>query len=335
MKICISRTDRMGDMILTLPVIKSIKLNNPEVKIHVLASKNNAKVLKKINYIDKIIIIDPNNDSILRSIFNIRKTKYKFFINFTPGIRNLFLCLFSNSDIKANLILLSRYKNNYFSKFLDRILTNLFCNIKHIVNRFERLKNNKELHQTKSMFSLVNKCKIKCKQNTEIDINIPRKKLFFSKNKTVVIHLSYKWINSHYSERNLIELISLLYKKKYFVIMTTDFTSKNKFKKIFKNYKIISNSSFNNFQSFKQNPIIFNKLDYGAWLKTIYSVSVVITPECGCTHISAACKIPVNIIYDRNNYPEAIHKEYRPWKGIYKKFIFGEKKLNQKLISKI
>ena len=95
------------------------------------------------------------------------------------------------------------------------------------------------------------------------------------------------------------------------------------------------NSSFNNFQSFKQNPIIFNKLDYDAWLKTIYSVSVVITPECGCTHISAACKIPVNIIYDRNNYPEAIHKEYRPWKRIYKKFIFGEKKLNQKLISKI
>jgi len=334
MKICISRTDRMGDMILTLPVIKSIKLHNPEAKIHVLASRNNSKVLKKINYIDKVIIIDPNNDSILRSIFTLRKAKYNFFINFSPGLRNLFLCIFSKSQNKANLILLSRYKNNSFSKFFDRILTNLFCNIKHIINRYERLKNGKELHQTKCMFSLINKCKIKCKQNIKIEINTPSKKIFFSKKKIVLLHLSYKWINSKYSEDNLIELISLL-NKKYFIIMTTEVTIKNVFKKIFKKYKIISSLNFKNLKLFKNNPIIFNQLEYSAWLKTIYSSSVVITPECGCTHISAACKIPVNIIYDSLNYPEAIHKEYKPWKSKYNKFIFGQKKLNYKILSKI
>ena len=45
MNIGIIRIDRMGDMILTLPVIKSIKLKNPQAKIHVLASKNNIKVV--------------------------------------------------------------------------------------------------------------------------------------------------------------------------------------------------------------------------------------------------------------------------------------------------
>lgn len=335
MKICISRTDRMGDMILTLPVIKSIKLHNSKAKIHVLASKNNAKVLKKISYIDKIIIIDPNNDSLFRSIFILRKTKYQFFINFTPGIRNLFLCLFSNSRQKANLILLSRYTNNPFSKFFERILTNLFCEKQNIVNRYERLSNNKELHQTKSMFNLIKKCKIKYSQNTEIEINIPRTKLFFSKKKIVVIHLSYKWINNHYTEKNLIDLISLLCKKKYFVIMTTEFYFKNKFKKIFSEYKVVSNSIFNNLKLYKNNPIIFDKLDYNSWLKTIYSATTVITPECGCTHISAACKTPVNVIYDKENYPEAIHKEYKPWKSKYNKFIFGDKKLNYKILSKI
>ena len=36
MKICIERSDRMGDMILTLPVIQGIKEQNPQAIIHVI-----------------------------------------------------------------------------------------------------------------------------------------------------------------------------------------------------------------------------------------------------------------------------------------------------------
>ena len=81
----------------------------------------------------------------------------------------------------------------------------------------------------------------------------------------------------------------------------------------------------------QNNIIILDNLDYNSWVKVIYSSSAVITPECGCTHISAACKIPVNIIYDPSNLPEAIHKEYAPWKSKYNKFVFDEENLNQNL----
>ena len=54
-KICISRIDKMGDMILTLPVIKSVKIQNPLLEIHVLASTYNAKVLNNIKYVDKVL----------------------------------------------------------------------------------------------------------------------------------------------------------------------------------------------------------------------------------------------------------------------------------------
>ena len=43
MKICIERSDRMGDMILTLPVIQGIKQKNPQAVIHVVASKKKYK----------------------------------------------------------------------------------------------------------------------------------------------------------------------------------------------------------------------------------------------------------------------------------------------------
>ena len=78
MKICISRIDRMGDMILTLPVIKSIKIQNPNSEIHVLASEKNAKVLKNIKYIDKILLIGLNLSSFIWMLNQIQKTKYDF-----------------------------------------------------------------------------------------------------------------------------------------------------------------------------------------------------------------------------------------------------------------
>ena len=46
MKICIERSDRMGDMILTLPVIQAIKEKNPHAIIHVIASQKNIKSKK-------------------------------------------------------------------------------------------------------------------------------------------------------------------------------------------------------------------------------------------------------------------------------------------------
>ena len=92
------------------------------------------------------------------------------------------------------------------------------------------------------------------------------------------------------------------------------------------------NEAFTNHKSNQKNTIILDNLDYNSWLRVIYSSTVVITPECGCTHIAAACKIPVNIIYDKDNLPEAIYKEYHPWKSKHKKLVFGDTNLNNKII---
>ena len=335
MKICISRIDKMGDMILTLPVIKSIKIQNPEIKIHVLASNQNAKVLKNIDYIDKVLLIRSSINSFIQMLNHVQKTKYDFFINFSPTIKSYILCFFSKSYKKATLVFLSRYKKKKFSKFLFRSLAKIFCHFQYVVNRFDRLDNNQELHQTKMMFNLINECKIKYDQNILIDIVLPSEKITYSKKKLIVVHLSEKWINSFYSEDDFLDLISLLTKEKCSIVLTTDSSTKNKFKKIYEKYKTITKQNFKELKSIHNYIFILDNLDYDSWVKIIYSSNAVITPECGCSHIAAACKVPVNIIYDPKNYPEAIHKEYSPWKSKYNKFVFGEDSLNLKLISKI
>ena len=310
MKICISRLDKMGDMILTLPIIKSLKSEYPNSEIHILASQTNAKVVKNIKYIDKLIIIKYSPFILINELINIRKNNYNYFINFSPNLKGFIFCFFSKSFKKATLILKSRYKNNKFSKNFYIFISKIFCHYSFVVDRYSRIKNNEELHQTSMMFELLDKCKLKHSINTSIDTNLSNEKYIFSKKKSIVIHLSEKWINSFYSENNFIDLIKLISKKNYFIILTTDNSTMKKFNKIFEKFPIFYSFNDSNLKNIKSNTIILDKLDYSSWNKAIFSSQKVITPECGCSHVAAANKIPVNIIYDPKNNAEAIHKEY-------------------------
>ena len=120
MRICISRIDKMGDMILSLPAIKSIKINNPNIFIKLLASENNSRLLNNITYIDEIEIIKTKKNvfSIIKLLYRFRKQRYDFYINLSPTVLSYIFCYFSNSNKKATLIFFSRYKKNNFSKFI-------------------------------------------------------------------------------------------------------------------------------------------------------------------------------------------------------------------------
>ena len=140
-------------------------------------------------------------------------------------------------------------------------------------------------------------CKLKFSRDTLIDIRLPKEKYTFTKKKSIVIHLSAKWINSFYSEDNFIELIKLIIKKEYVILLTTDNSTKSVFKKIFNKFPLIYQFDENDLTNIQSNVIIMD-----------------------------------SIIYDPNNFAEAIHKEYAPWKSEYKKFTFDQKNLNLELI---
>ena len=325
----------MGDLILSLPAIKSLKdNNNNNIEIDLLCSEKNYKILHNLQYIDNKIEINTRLGT--KNLKIIRKKKYDLYINLSPTYLSYFLCFFSRSNKKATLIFTSRYSNFFFSKFFIRILSNIFCDHINLVQRYTRLKNNKEVHQTSMIFELLNKCNLKHSLNQEININLPNKKIKSRNNqKILTIHLHSKWINPYYSEEDFFKLLSLIPFKKFRCILTTDNNTKLKFKKIFEKYKVYNNENYEDFIENDEKIIIIENLNYKNWLNIIFSSSFIITPECGCTHIASAAKVPVSIIYDKDNLPEAIYKEYRPLFKNHHKFIFGDKNLNEELLSKL
>ena len=54
LKICIIRNDRMGDMILTLPIIREIKETIPYSTVTVVCSNKNSFLCEEADFIDEV-----------------------------------------------------------------------------------------------------------------------------------------------------------------------------------------------------------------------------------------------------------------------------------------
>ena len=331
MKICIERSDRMGDMVLTLPVIQGIKEQNPQAIIHLIASQKNSKICKQFTFIDKIF-----EKSKLPSSFNnltksIIAEKYDYYFNFSPGWFGLCLGFFSKSKFKSSLILKSRYSSNVFSKLGQIFFSKVFYSLSLTINRFKFLQVNKDIHQTNMMMDVVSKSGIAISRKTQTKF-IFNNNFILNKNKPVcIVHLSSKWINDYYSEENFNDLLKLLNEKNLHIYLTTDETTKNKFNKIFETFDVLKDPS--NIQKNNKSILICKNFNFENWTSLINQADYVITPESGCTHIASLTKCKLAVIYDSDNSPNSIKQEYAPWNKEYLNLETNDKKLNQKLFN--
>ena len=70
------RTDRVGDFLLSLSLIKIIKINYPNSNITVVASNKNYKYISSFNEVDDVIILNNSLLSKISLIFKLRKKKF-------------------------------------------------------------------------------------------------------------------------------------------------------------------------------------------------------------------------------------------------------------------
>ena len=86
MKICLVRNDKMGDMILTLPVVQGLKEANQDYKIDIVCSKKNQKICKNYKSINKIFLLQNKFYQVLKIISKLRNEDYDYIFTFSPGI---------------------------------------------------------------------------------------------------------------------------------------------------------------------------------------------------------------------------------------------------------
>jgi ADP-heptose:LPS heptosyltransferase len=79
--ILILRYDRIGDMIVTTPVFKSLKSVNPNLRIGVFASTSNAEIVKYNPSVDVVHLLSPNWFQLFTEVRKARKENYDVVLN--------------------------------------------------------------------------------------------------------------------------------------------------------------------------------------------------------------------------------------------------------------
>ena len=86
-KVLFFRYDRIGDMVITTPVFRELKLFCPEIKASVLASKTNQSVLTNNPYIENVYVNHKNNFlSDLKTLLILRKKNFDACIEFDHSV---------------------------------------------------------------------------------------------------------------------------------------------------------------------------------------------------------------------------------------------------------
>ena len=100
-KYLIFRTDRVGDFLFSLKLIKIIKTNEPNSEITVIASKKNYKYIKTFSDVDEIILLKNNLFSKIKLIFDLRKNMYDAIVVHDGKNRSKFISFFLKFKKKA------------------------------------------------------------------------------------------------------------------------------------------------------------------------------------------------------------------------------------------
>ena len=309
-KICIIRDDRLGDTILTLPIIQKLRKTYIDSRITLVISSISEELVKKFDFFDNLIISKNN----IETIRKINQSKFDLILNFSPLKKRLYK-LFLKSKTKIHLSFQSRYKyknrRGIQIAFLKLFFHKIYC--------YERNDLNKLCHQTEFMDKLlVSEGVYKSEKPNKINLNLGNKLMF-----DYLIHLSDRWFKSDYGNKDLINLIEILIKTNSKICITTDLYLSNDLEilidKIIKNLKLEC----------------YIKPSFEKWINLIDQSNVIMTFESGCSHICGILNKKTLIIYDNQNKPDFIMKEYKPYeiKDLVQIKTDNGQKLNNKIIS--
>jgi ADP-heptose:LPS heptosyltransferase len=329
LKICIIRDDRLGDLILTLPVIEALKKEN-DVNITLIASSANLELANKTGLFDNIFLYKGGLINSLDLIKKIKLGNFDQIINCSP-FRNRIYKLFLKSKKKKTIIFFSRYSSNsVFYKLSIKLIISFFYKDVIVVDRYQNINANQIIHHTE----VIQKIFSDSSKNLYGELkpyNFDNQCQSSARLKIIVLHLS----NKNWEQRkNILEsLINSIEKiDKYSLIITTEKIVSVKLETLIKNYSLITSKQLL-FDNIKKNKTYISlSPDLTEWMNVLSLASFVITPECGCSHVSTMLNKKTIIIYDDKNKPFEINEEYKPFKKNYVKLVFKHHDIVEEII---
>jgi len=288
--VLIIRIGKIGDIIISSFVFRSLKESNSEIKIELITLKKNKDVLRCNPYLDKVYFINKNIFSLI-TLFPLCFKKYDLIIdlNDNPSTTSSILLSLLNAQNKVG------FNFEKQSKYLTHAIDYPDKNKTHLIERYAYLLSSSGLKINPEII------KPELFVDPQIDKGISEKfSEIKSKHKIVAINISAGAEIRKYPVEKWIELINSLKSKfsnlKFLILFEpTDRTEAELIiQAIDKNYLVtVEGSSFQHFAS------------------KIKNSDLLITPDTSAVHIASAFQVPVIALYPNVDWNFVSFAPYR------------------------
>lgn len=287
------RTDRIGDFLVSAILIKSIKRNDKNSFIKLVASKKNYFFIKSLDFVDEVYLYPDNFLKKIFFFFKLFKTNYHLICALDGKKRSIYFSIMLNS--KKKFLMTTK-------KFFKRILHIFFTKIFY----FNESKD--KLFEIKNVLSL---CKMSLKKDDLFflkDHKIIPKKIQQIEN-YLIFHFDEKWIDGEYIDKyssiqpNLNDINTfiknLINKTNLNVVITTGILKNNILEEYLLNFNKINDYFFEKNYGNKKVQIYLN-IDIFDLKFLIKNSSFIITCHGAPTHIASAMDKKIYDIFDKS-----------------------------------
>lgn len=275
------RTDRIGDFLVSAILMKSIKRNDINSHLTVIASEKNYFYIKTLNFIDEVYLYPENFFKKIFFFLNINKKKYKAIFALDGKKRSIYFSILLRSDQKF-LMTTKKFFKKILNTFFDQIY--LFA---ESINKIDEIKN------------VLLKIKMNFKNE---DINFLKNYDLFLKDIKVpsdyfIFHFDEKWVHNDYikkyesiepTEENFKVFINkLLEKTNKNLVITTGIIKNNILKQYLNDFKKIEKNFYIK-QVNEKKIFIYNEINFLELKLLIKNCNFIITCHGASTHLASA-----------------------------------------------
>ncbi len=292
MRILLSRTDRIGDLVLSTPAIATVRASFPDAHVTLVASAYNRVVVERNSDVDTIVTLDRPEEA---SAVGRRVSGYDVAIALAPRVIDLRVVRASGAP--------RRFGYTYRRRWIARLTAPLYVSAMMLSEADPALsERNPKLHVRHEVEQLLDLVAVAGAQHRVEQLRLDvrdedRRALDALPERPIVLHLGLRWFRDGSTLASTQELLRGLSSLGYPIVVTTPRESLAYAEAL---------------ESSKSADAILRDLPFFQWAAAFERAACVVTVDTAATHVASAMRRPTLVAFE-HRYFELNSQEWAPY----------------------
>lgn len=318
-KVLIIRIDKVGDLLLSTPAIRSVRDALPHAEITLLAAPYNASVLEGWDALDKITVYDRSWPTPQKKGFaaNLRREKYDLCLVLSPISCAYRLAKQTGAQVRAGIL--------YSGRIVPRLVAPLLLTHPLVFNIDKAVKSGIPVqHEVEQMLELVRFTGLPTK-DTPLEVPVSDANEEWAERvlaehrvspNIIGLHLSFKWLGGGWTAKDMAGLFEqILSTVPDSSLLITYGPAEADAIRHFEDYYGIklTEEKICLITTDKGKILLAGNLPFGEWSGLLQECMLVISPDTGSLHLAVALQKPVVALYETDTFNHC-STQWAPWK---------------------